>query len=275
MLENIAGNTGNLAASAGELGKSGSLRPKAEGVIGQIVLQTGHRLQHHAVPTNVLRNESFRRQMHELVEQSPGGIHTRRSLDNMPGQLSVTHRKGSILLLQVHVALNGMMQSRQDGELTLVTIWGSSVTAHTCWATLSTVWTRPSAENDSSPEDVLCLPNLHDGARWRYNIKTALENVCVYLLDVYSSSLRLVEFLGHFPTPHEQELQAHSVAYNHLALAKVRSSKVGRYSESVGPYMAVPFLNLLNTLGFRFKSGYNGNRFELRHLCIEPGNGCH
>ena len=40
-----------------------------------------------------------------------------------------------------------------------------------------------------SPEDVLCLPNLHDGARWRYNIKTALENVCVYLLDVYSSSL--------------------------------------------------------------------------------------
>ena len=122
MLENIAGNTGNLAASAGELGKSGSLRPKAEGVIGQIVLQTGHRLQHHAVPTNVLRNESFRRQMHDLVEQSPGGIHTRRSLDNMPGQLSVTHRKGSILLLQVHVALNGMMQSRQDGEITLVTI---------------------------------------------------------------------------------------------------------------------------------------------------------
>lgn len=50
MLENIAGNTGNLAASAGELGKSGSLRPKAEGVIGQIVLQTGrrlHKLQHH------------------------------------------------------------------------------------------------------------------------------------------------------------------------------------------------------------------------------------
>lgn len=50
MLENIAGNTGNLAASAGELGKSGSLRPKAEGVTGQIVLQTGrrlHRLQHH------------------------------------------------------------------------------------------------------------------------------------------------------------------------------------------------------------------------------------
>jgi hypothetical protein len=29
MLENIAGNTGNLAASAGELGKSGSFDPQA------------------------------------------------------------------------------------------------------------------------------------------------------------------------------------------------------------------------------------------------------
>ena len=73
-----------------------------------------------------------------------------------------------------------------------------------------------------------------------------LSEVC------YLNFLRwLVGFLDHFPTPHEQKLQAHSVAYNHLALAKVRSSKFGRYFEFVGLYMAVPFLNLLNTLGFQ------------------------
>ncbi|CAL1149847.1 unnamed protein product [Cladocopium goreaui] len=58
MLENIAGNTGNLAASAGELGKSGS-------------------------------NEAFRRQMHELVEQLFG--HSTHLLSNTVNGVNEAH----------------------------------------------------------------------------------------------------------------------------------------------------------------------------------------
>jgi len=58
MLENIAGNTGNLAASAGELGKSGS-------------------------------NESFRRQMHEMVEQLFG--HSTHLLSNTVNGVNEAH----------------------------------------------------------------------------------------------------------------------------------------------------------------------------------------
>eukprot|EP00438_Fugacium_kawagutii_P020644 Skav223027 [mRNA] locus=scaffold1422:311315:317909:+ [translate_table: standard] len=58
MLENITGNTGNLAASAGELGKSGS-------------------------------NEGFRRQMHELVEQLFG--HSTHLLSNTVNGVCEAH----------------------------------------------------------------------------------------------------------------------------------------------------------------------------------------